>query len=159
MYKFVFVGLQVLASFKLLWKAKCMPRIKFFAWLMLMDQLNTKDMLQWINSNVQSSINCVFCHEALRETRDHFFFDCVFTKHFWSLINIEWPDVQNIHDKILTARQAWVYVSSWTYFSLCHGKFGNYVMQSSSMGKEVLIRYGRGVSRISLFFNPSVFRG
>lgn len=50
MYKHVFSGLQAPHTFQLKWKAKCMPRIKFFAWLMLVGRLNTKDMLQHRNS-------------------------------------------------------------------------------------------------------------
>lgn len=92
-------------TFKLLWKAKCMPRIKFFTWLLNMDWLNTKDMLRRIISNAQSRTNCVLCQDAIRETRDHLFFDCVFVKHCWDLINISCPDVLNILEQILTARQ------------------------------------------------------
>lgn len=105
MYKLVFAGLQVPKTFKLLWKDKCMPRIKFFVWLLIMDWMNTKDMLQRRNNNVQSGTHYVLCQGAIRETREHLFFDCVFAKHFWSLISILWYDVLNIHDKILAAWQ------------------------------------------------------
>ncbi|KAF8690255.1 hypothetical protein HU200_041324 [Digitaria exilis] len=70
-----------------------------------MDRLNTKDLLQRRNSNVQSGINCVLCHYNLRETRDHLFFDCVFARHCWSLINFHWTDNPNIHDRIVTTKQ------------------------------------------------------
>lgn len=50
---FFFAGIQEPQTFKLLWKAKSMQRIKFFAWLLIMYKLNTKDMLQCRNSNVQ----------------------------------------------------------------------------------------------------------
>lgn len=104
MYKFVSTGPQAPQTFKLLWKAKSMPRIKFFAWLMLMDRLNTKDMLQRRNSNVQAGVNCVLCHGSIRETRDHLFFDCLFVKHCWELINITLDDHLDIHGKILATR-------------------------------------------------------
>ncbi|KAF8660525.1 hypothetical protein HU200_057627 [Digitaria exilis] len=70
-----------------------------------MDRLNTKDLLQRHNSIVQSGINCVLCHYNLRETRDNLFFDCVFARQCWSLINFHWTDTPNIHDRIVTTRQ------------------------------------------------------
>jgi hypothetical protein len=44
-YKFAFSGSQVPPSFNLLWKSKVSPRLKFFAWLLIVDRLNTKEML------------------------------------------------------------------------------------------------------------------
>lgn len=71
----VFDGLDAPPTFKWLWKTKSMPQIKVFGWHLIMDSLNTKDMLQRRNSNVQSGTSCVLCHLGLRETRDRLFFD------------------------------------------------------------------------------------
>lgn len=128
LYRFVFAGLQEPITFKLLWKAKSTPRIKFFGWLLIMDRLNTKDMLQRRNSNVQSGTNCVLCLRGMRETRDHLFFECDFAKHCWTLINIVWSGHLGIHGGILTARETSRNPSSWTFFSLQHGRYGSIVM-------------------------------
>ena len=37
--------MQTPAVFRLVWKSKVTPRIKFFAWLILLDRLNMKNML------------------------------------------------------------------------------------------------------------------
>jgi hypothetical protein len=48
-----------------------MPQLKFFAWLLLVDHLNTRDILRRRHLNVQSGINCVLCTSGAVETRDH----------------------------------------------------------------------------------------
>ena len=45
LYKLAFLTMQTPAVFRLVWKSKVTPRIKFFAWLILLDRLNTKNML------------------------------------------------------------------------------------------------------------------
>jgi hypothetical protein len=45
-YKFVFSGIQTAPTFSWSWKSKCTLRIKFFAWLLFLGRLNTKDILQ-----------------------------------------------------------------------------------------------------------------
>lgn len=77
-----------------------MPRIKTFGWLLLVDRLNTKDMLQRRRSNVQSGINCVMCRENQRETRDHLFFECEFAKQCWIQFGIAWEGNLNVTDRI-----------------------------------------------------------
>jgi len=51
LYKLVFANTNAHPAFGWIWKAKCTPRIKFFAWLVLVDRLNTKDMLRRCHSN------------------------------------------------------------------------------------------------------------
>ena len=58
-YKLAFKYLQVPKTFKWVWNSKCTPRLKFFAWLVLMDRLNTRDMLQRRNFHVQPNNFCV----------------------------------------------------------------------------------------------------
>ena len=41
-YKLGFMHLRKSPTFTWIWKSKCTPRLKFFAWLILMDRLNTK---------------------------------------------------------------------------------------------------------------------
>lgn len=62
-YRFAFSGLHVSPVFSWLWKSKSMPRITTFGWLLLVDRLNTKDMLQRRRSNVQSGTSFVMCSD------------------------------------------------------------------------------------------------
>ena len=45
-YKFLHKHVQVLGVSKWIWKSCCVLRTKFFAWLLLNDRLNTRDLLQ-----------------------------------------------------------------------------------------------------------------
>jgi len=45
-YSQVFKNMDTHPIFKIIWKSRCTPRVKFFAWLVLVDRLNTKTMLR-----------------------------------------------------------------------------------------------------------------
>jgi len=45
-YHHIFSNIETHPIFKFVWKSRCTPRIKFFAWLVLVDRLNTKSMLR-----------------------------------------------------------------------------------------------------------------
>src|SRR3954471_24211275 len=61
-----------------IWKSCCTLKIKTFAWLVIMDRINTKDMIirrQW---NIDDGPQCILCRTHTLETRDHLFFQCLF---------------------------------------------------------------------------------
>jgi hypothetical protein len=64
-YKLAFKHLQVPWSFQWIWKSKCTPRLRFFAWLILMDRLNTRDMLRRKNFHVQPNYFCVLSNDQV----------------------------------------------------------------------------------------------
>lgn len=78
--KLAFLTMQTPAVFHLVWKSKVTPRVKFFAWLILLDRLNTKNMLARRNFNMQSNSLCFICDDSTEETIDHLFFQCRFAK-------------------------------------------------------------------------------
>jgi hypothetical protein len=80
LYKLAFLTMPLPAGFRLVWKSKVTPRVKFFAWLILLDGLNTKSMLARRHFNVQPNCYCVMCDEAEEETILHLFFECSFAK-------------------------------------------------------------------------------
>jgi hypothetical protein len=43
-YKRSFQDIQAQPPFLWIWQGKCMPKLKFFAWLLLVDRLNTRDV-------------------------------------------------------------------------------------------------------------------
>lgn len=88
LYKLAFLEVQTPAVFRWVCKSKVTPRVKFFAWLILLDRLNTKNMLVRRHFNVQPDSLCVLCNDGLEETIDHLFFDGSFAKMCWDKIGI-----------------------------------------------------------------------
>jgi len=74
-----------------IWASCCTLRIKFFAWLLIMDRLNTQDMLERRHWNVSDSNLCVLCPTHTKEDRDHLFFQCNFSCRVWNYLQISWP--------------------------------------------------------------------
>lgn len=105
-YSKVFSNIEAHPIFKVVWKSQCTPRVKFFVWLILVDRLNTKSMLQRTNLNIQDDINCVMCSNGQEETIDHLFFECPFTKEFWASIHLAWDDSLQLLDRLTQARMA-----------------------------------------------------
>ena len=66
-------------------------KIKVFGWLFLMDRVNTRDLLDRKHCALLSaSISCSLCQENARETREHLFFDCAFSKGCWNRLGWCW---------------------------------------------------------------------
>jgi hypothetical protein len=70
-YKYVFKEVEVHPIYKIIWKSRCIPRIRFSTWLILVDRLNTKTMLQRRNLNVQDGTTCIMCNSGEQETIEH----------------------------------------------------------------------------------------
>jgi hypothetical protein len=73
-YKNIHANIQVMMAFKWLWKSCCMMRVKFFVRLLLVDRLNTRDMLQRRHWKVTEDTHCVLCPTRAQEDRMHLFF-------------------------------------------------------------------------------------
>ena len=77
-YKMVFQNCQAPRIFKI-WKSRCTSRLWFFAWLIFVDRLNTKNMLIRRHFNVQPNSSCVMCanmdEEDINTTRNHLICD------------------------------------------------------------------------------------
>ena len=129
-YHSVYQNLQASPIYRLLWKSKCTPRIKFFAWLMLVDRLNTKSMLVRRHFNVQPNAFCVMCTSATQEDADHLFFSCSFATACWNKLGINWSNTLGICDRLLTARQSHAlpffleifFIASWELWNLRNAK-------------------------------------
>jgi hypothetical protein len=79
--------------------------MKVFAWLLLMDRLNTRDMMIGRHWYLPTGANCVMCNQNHLETRDHLFIECPFAKRCWDLCNIEWQSGASMSDIFLTANR------------------------------------------------------
>jgi len=75
-------------------------RLKFFAWLIVVDTLNTKDMLQRRHLNIQGTSTCIMCNSGQVETIEHLFFECQFAQDYWQKIGINWDLSRNIMDRL-----------------------------------------------------------
>lgn len=88
----------------LIWKAKCVPKIKFFSWLLLNDRLNTRNMLRR-KKFLEEGYCCVLCQDFIEETREHLFFDCSTAITRWFALGIIWEEGLNIHDRLAVAKR------------------------------------------------------
>lgn len=63
-----------------IWFKGATPKFSFITWLAVLDRLATGDrILKW---NSQADPTCWLC-KSVSETRDHIFFDCVYSKEVW----------------------------------------------------------------------------
>jgi hypothetical protein len=75
--------------FSMIWKSTCTPRVKIFAWLVLVDRINTKTMLtrRHIGGARENDL-CVMCIEGREETCEDLFFSCPFARDCWTKISL-----------------------------------------------------------------------
>ena len=100
-YNLVFQHFPVSPIFKRLWQSKCTPRLKFFAWLLLVDRLNTRNMLLRRHYNVHPNSWCVLCSTQEVEDLNHLFFTCPFALSCWNKLSIQWDASLSIQERVL----------------------------------------------------------
>jgi hypothetical protein len=66
--------IKVPKVYKWIWQSSCMMKTKVFAWLLLVDRLNTRDLLQRRHWNVTDLYHCELCPMHVHEDRIHLFF-------------------------------------------------------------------------------------
>ena len=88
-YDSCFSHLVVDPIFKWIWKCACTLKFKVFGWLLLMDHVNTRDMMQRRHWIIQDD-TCVLCNLAQHEDRAHLFFACNFSQRVWNYLGISW---------------------------------------------------------------------
>lgn len=104
-YHLAFASLTPPAPLHWIWKTKCVPRIKFFAWLLLCDRLNTRDLLHRRGKFLEEVYYCPMCHDNIDETMIHLFFECSTSTTRWFMIGIQWT-VQGSIFQMLTQKRA-----------------------------------------------------
>jgi hypothetical protein len=90
-YHFLFERVPKHEIMVAIWSSKTLPKIKVFLWLLMLDRLNTRDIMSRKNWSVDSGTDCSLCPTPSLETRSHLFFECDFAKNCWDEINIQWP--------------------------------------------------------------------
>lgn len=69
-----FMHMQPPAYLKWIWKSSCTMKVKVFCQLLLIDRLNTRDMLDRKFCTPEGSdLTCVLCSTGERETLHHLF--------------------------------------------------------------------------------------
>ena len=79
-YMFLFRNISAPNDITKIWKSKGIMRHKVFAWLMLMDMVNTRDMLPRRHFDIGEDHSCLTCTTRALETNGHLFFGCTFAK-------------------------------------------------------------------------------
>jgi len=79
-----FISLSPSAPIKWLWKSNCVPKIKFFTWLLLNDRLNTRNISRRQKNHLKEGYDFVLCQDGIEETVQHMFFECTSSITRWS---------------------------------------------------------------------------
>lgn len=87
------------------WKSCCTMSIKMFAWLVIMDRVNTKDMIQRRHWKINDGPECVLCPTGALEDRNHLFIQCNFSVRVWNYLQIVWMDSNAMVEIALNARK------------------------------------------------------
>ena len=95
-------------AFLWLWKAKSPIKFKLFGWLLLVDRLNTRNMLKRRHYTVVDNIyTCMMCQNPPEEMVEHLFFSCPFSQRCWARVGLFWPNVGNRVSLLHAGRNQW----------------------------------------------------
>ena len=74
-------------------------RLKFFAWLILLDRLTLETCFK--GGIFMSSLTlCVLCNDQVLEDVNHLFFDCPFSTICWQKLGFSWDNSLDIHKRL-----------------------------------------------------------
>ena len=106
-YKLCFWYLLPPMTFKWIWQSKVNLKINVFGWLLLMDRVNTRDLLDRKHcAPLNASLSCSICLINVRETRKHLFFDCAFSKACWTKLGWCWNSSLEFHQMLHNLRSS-----------------------------------------------------
>jgi hypothetical protein len=106
-YQYCFREIVPHDAFKWIWKSKCIPRVKFFCWIVFSDRLNTRGMLKRRNFQLSTGYTCVCCDTLVEETIEHLFLHCSFSTTCWTSLNIIWQAQGSFLDVMAAGRSSW----------------------------------------------------
>ena len=118
-----------------------------FAWLMLSDRLNTRDMLQRRHWNVTEEFHCVLCPTRAHEDRDHLFFTCAFSQRIWNYLQIEWQQGDDLYSIVKAARRGFakpffsevVMIACWNLWLVRNDKIFNHIRPRFAVWRSKVI--------------------
>jgi hypothetical protein len=129
-YKHIHDHIQVPGVYKWLWKSCCIMKHKVFAWLLISDRLNTRDLLKRRHWHVTDDEHCVLCPGRNYEDRIHLLFECNFSRRIWNYLQIEWVGTDDMQLVLNGARKSFakpffmevVILACWNIWLLRNGK-------------------------------------
>jgi hypothetical protein len=149
-YQHQFASLLPPQPIRWIWKAKCIPKIKFFSWLLLNDRLNTRNILRRRRKFLEEGYCCVMCRDTIEETSEHLFFDCQSVITRWFALGITWEEGLNIHGKLIRAKRDFPHpffmeifmIGAWCIWNernalIFNGKIPNLISWKAAFKKEV----------------------
>jgi hypothetical protein len=89
-----------------IWNSKALSKLKVFAWLLFLDRLNTRDIMQRKHWHLESGFNCELCRTNVLETVQHLFFECEFARQCWEFVNVNWDASVQLSQNYMTAKAA-----------------------------------------------------
>jgi len=105
-YKYLHKEIQPPRPFTWIWKSGCCNRLRIFAWLLLMDRLNTRNLLKRKRYKLEgNNYNCVLCLTQREEMAFHLFFSCPFALECWQQIGVQWQFGNPFFQMMEMARQ------------------------------------------------------
>lgn len=118
-----------------IWKSKCTIKIKVFLWLLLMERLNTRLMLQKKNLNIPDGPECVMSSHNHLEDTIHLFFTCQFAHQCWNYLNIHWNSNLQFFNMILISTQSFfvevIGHSCWNIWTCINDFFFSFIISRS----------------------------
>lgn len=96
--------IDIPCTFMWIWNSCCQLKHKVFIWLLLINRLNTRAMLQQKNFFLPSYA-CILCQGAQSESRDHLFFRCPFSLTCWRYICPQFVPHMNVHQNIQALKE------------------------------------------------------
>jgi hypothetical protein len=106
-YNFCFREISPHVTYGWLWKSKCVPKMKFFGWLVLSDRLNTRNMLRRRHYCLNTGYNCLMCINPPEETIEHLLFYCPFSTLCWEKIGMSWHSNSERRTLIQKGKDQW----------------------------------------------------
>ena len=142
-------SLEASPLFDWLWSSSNLGKHKFFFWLLLRDQLNTRNILRRKNRDLDD-YNCVLCNSGCEETLLRLFLSCPFSQDCWNTLHIHWNLNLDPLDMVIEARTTFghcifreiMITACWIIWKL--------EMTSFLTMEFVTSRFERGISRRSL---------
>ena len=130
-----------------IWKSSCTMKIKVFAWMLIMDRLNTKDMVETRHWHLDDGVNCLLCPLRTRETRNHLFFECNFSVRIWNYLQITWSPGDDMSAIVMQAKQDFaqpfftevVFVACWNIWIIRNARVFRHERQSFNKWRSAFI--------------------
>ena len=130
-----------------IWSSSCTMKIKVFAWMMIMDRLNTKDMVERRHWHIEDGTTCVLCHLQVREDMDHLFFNCLFSQRVCNFLQIDWSQGNTMTEIVVNARRDFnkpffaevVFTACWNIWLIRNAKVVTHIRPSFNHWRRTFV--------------------